>query len=74
MLYVTEPRQAEEWLRLLQDDGFRRRRLAIEEPIAVALYEGIMRPRVSLDTVGVVFLSDQPLATSATSAEMVEDD
>src|SRR5262249_4308962 len=24
LLYVTEPRQAEEWLRLLQDDGLRR--------------------------------------------------
>lgn len=24
LLYVTEPRQAEEWLNLLQDDGFRR--------------------------------------------------
>jgi hypothetical protein len=51
-----------------------RRRLAIEEPIAVALYDGIMRPRVSLDTIGVIFLSDQPFTTSANSAENAEDD
>ncbi len=50
-----------------------RRRLALEEPIAVALYEGIMRPRVSLDTIGVVFLSDQPFATSASTEQLTED-
>jgi hypothetical protein len=54
-------------LRITHDDAALaeegRRRLSIEEPVAEALYEGILRPRVTLDTIGAVFLSNVAFAT-----------
>lgn len=65
-------------LRIAREQGIgakeERRRLAIEEPIAAALYEGIKRPRVTLDTIGAVFLSDKPLATGIASGEQSGED
>lgn len=37
-----------------------RRRLDLEEHVAVALYEGMLKPHISLDTIGAVFLANLP--------------
>ena len=65
-------------LRIARDDAALadddRRRLSIEEPVAEALYEGILKPRVTLDTIGAVFLSNAPFAPTANVGALAEDD
>jgi ATP-dependent helicase HepA len=56
---------------LAQDD---RLRLSIEEPVAEALNEGILMPRVTLDTIGAVFLSNAPFAPAANLGASAEED
>jgi ATP-dependent helicase HepA len=58
-------------LRIARDDAALaeedRRRLAVEEPVAEAMYAGILTPRLTLDTVGAVFLSNTAFAPAAVS-------
>jgi ATP-dependent helicase HepA len=65
-------------LRIARDDAALaeedRRRLSIEEPVAEALYEGILKPRVMLDTIGAVFLSNSPFASGASLGTSAEED
>jgi ATP-dependent helicase HepA len=48
-------------------------RLDIEERAATALYEGIRRPRITLDTVGVMLLSDVSYSDYTRSPAVMED-
>jgi hypothetical protein len=48
-------------------------RLDIEERAATALYEGIRRPRITLDTVGVMLLSDVSYPDYTRSPAVMED-
>lgn len=51
-----------------------RLRLSIEEPVAEAIYEGILRPKLTLDTIGAVFLSNAAFAPAAMASALAEDD
>lgn len=65
-------------LRIARDDAAlseeERRRLAVEEPVAEALYQGILNPRVTLDTIGAVFLSPSPFAPAVNLGASAEED
>lgn len=65
-------------MRIARDDGALaeddRRRLAVEEPVAEAIYAGILRPKLTLDTIGAVFLSNAAFAPSAMAGALAEDD
>lgn len=65
-------------LRIARDDAVLAeedsRRLSIEEPVAEALYAGILKPRVTLDTIGAVFLANAPFAPVANLSASAEED
>lgn len=65
-------------LRIARDDaalaGEDRRRLQVEEPVAEAIYGGILSPRVTLDTIGAVFLSNAAFAPATTVGVSAEED
>lgn len=65
-------------MRITRDDGALaeedRRRLAVEEPVADAIYAGILRPKLTLDTVGAVFLSNAAFAPAAMAGSLAEDE
>jgi hypothetical protein len=48
--------------------------LSIEESVASALYDGILKPRVTLDTIGAVFLSNAPFAPAKAVLVSAEDE
>ena len=65
-------------LRIARDDASLadedRRCLEVEEPVAEAIYAGIHTPRVTLDTIGAVFLSNAPFAPASSIGVLLEDD
>jgi ATP-dependent helicase HepA len=65
-------------MRIVRDDGALaeedRRLLAVEEPVAEAIYAGILRPRLTLDTIGAVFLSNAAFAPAVMAGALAEDD
>lgn len=65
-------------LRIARNDatlaGDDRRRLEVEERIAEAIYSGTLSPRISLDTIGAIFLSDSALAPVSMVGALAEDE
>ncbi|WLB09477.1 protein DpdE [Bradyrhizobium elkanii] len=65
-------------MRIARDDGALaeedRLRLAVEEPVAEAIYAGILEPKLTLDTIGAVFLSNAAFAPATIVSALAEDD